>query len=374
MGHNAGDQGAAPRDSSTAGASDAHLRPQLALVDDPLFDEHWSARAFGHPERPERLTASRAGLSSLELGHPNSRVLRLPTRDATPDELSLVHEAEYVEALDTVRGQDGYFDADTYYGARSVPAALRAAGGALELVDTLVRGDVRHGLALLRPPGHHARPSGAMGFCLVNNAALAAARALALGVRRVAIVDYDVHHGNGTEEIFYADPRVLYVSLHQYPFYPGTGAAGDAGEGEGRGYNVNVPLSAGATPDVYREAFDAVVTPVVSEYAPELLLISAGYDAHQRDPLGGMHLDDASYAEMTRSLLRAAGAAPVGVLLEGGYDLRALQGAVAATGAALLGTAPEEPSIADVPARPLDPRHAADIERVRHAQRAYRRL
>jgi acetoin utilization deacetylase AcuC-like enzyme len=344
------------------------------LVDDPLFDEHWSARAHGHPERPERLTATRAGLSSLVHGDLNSRVQRLPTRDATPDELSLVHEAEYVEALDTVRGQDGYFDADTYYGAHSVPAALRAAGGALELADTLVRGECRQGLALLRPPGHHARPSGAMGFCLVNNAALAAARALSLGLRRVAIVDFDVHHGNGTEEIFYADPRVLYVSLHQYPFYPGTGAAGDAGEGEGRGYNVNVPLSAGATPDVYREAFDAVVTPVVSEYAPELLLVSAGYDAHQRDPLGGMLLDDASYFEMTRALARAAGGAPVGVLLEGGYDLQALQGAVAATGAALLEAAPPAPSIPPGPPRSLDPRHVEDIARARRAQLLYRRL
>jgi acetoin utilization deacetylase AcuC-like enzyme len=356
------------------GAFDEHELTSFALVDDPLFDEHWSTGAYGHPERPERLVASRQGLSKLELEQPPSRVQRLPPRDATLDELELVHEAEYVQEFQTVAGREGYFDSDTYYGARSVAAALRAAGGALELVDTLVRGDVSRGLALLRPPGHHARPSGAMGFCLVNNAALAAARALSLGVRRVAIVDWDVHHGNGTEEIFYADPRVLYVSLHQYPFYPGTGAASDAGQGEGRGYNVNVPLSAGATPEVYREAFDAVVAPIVSEYAPEVLLVSAGYDAHQRDPLGGMRLDDASYADMTRTLLRAAGNASVGVLLEGGYDLQALRGAVAATGAALLEPAARVQSPSLPPPAPISPSHRAEVERARRAQLPHWRI
>ncbi len=372
MGDNAGGETKPGRDDTvrTSGA-EPDVGHRVALVDDPLFDEHWAPEYRGHPERPERLQATRAGLS--DLGSERAPLLaQLRGRDASLDELVLVHEPRYVEALDAAAGLSGHFDEDTYYAPRSVAAARRAAGGAMELVDTLMRGEVRRGLALLRPPGHHARPSGAMGFCLINNAALAAAAALARGARRVVVVDWDVHHGNGTEEAFYSDPRVLYLSLHQSPLYPGTGAVGDVGAGEGRGFNVNLPLSPGATPDVYRAAFDSVVLPILAEYAPDLLLISAGYDAHERDPLGSMKLTDESYGDMTRSLITALPNVPVGVLLEGGYDLHALQGAVTSTCDALMSGRPDvSPSAGHAAPIPLDTVHAAELERIRRTQRGY---
>lgn len=256
-------------------------------------------------------------------------------REAEPAELALVHEPAYVEDLLRHAGQSGFFDADTYYSEGSISAALGAAGGAITLIEALWRRGGR-ALALPRPPGHHARPGAAMGFCLVNHVALAAARALALGAERVAIVDWDVHHGNGTEEIFYDDPRVLYVSLHERPLYPGTGALTDVGSGEGRGFTVNVPLSAGADNAVYAEAFRRIVEPVLAEFRPEVLLVSAGFDAHQRDPLAHMGLDHRAYADMTRRLLGVAPGVPFAVFLEGGYDLTGLETSLAATARVLL--------------------------------------
>lgn len=300
------------------------MNPRIVLVDDDLFDKHHAPGP--HPERPERLQAARAALSAFtHVGTPE----RLAARDASLDELSRVHTPEYLEYLDQVAGQPGAFDADTYRSEYSVQAALRAAGGALAITDALLGGEARLGLGLLRPPGHHARPASAMGFCLVNNVAVAAKHALHRGAERVAIIDWDVHHGNGTEEMFYSDPQVLYVSLHQYPFYPGTGDANDVGSGEGRGYNVNVPLSAGATPAVYASAFERIVAPIVESYAPDITFVSAGFDAHRADPLAGMNLDADSYATMVRSLLAALGHVTqtprLALLLEGGYALRALE-------------------------------------------------
>jgi acetoin utilization deacetylase AcuC-like enzyme len=229
-------------------------------------------------------------------------------------------------------------DADTFHAPESIAAAKRAAGAAVELVDGLLNGDARWGLALMRPPGHHARPGNAMGFCLLNNVAVAAAHARSKGLERVAIIDFDVHHGNGTQEIFYDDPSVLYVSLHQFPYYPGTGAAAEIGVGAGRGYTVNVPLSAGAGDAVYVAAFERLLTPIVEQYRPDLLLVSAGFDAHERDPLGGMALTDAGYFAIARSLLTGLHAeTPLGLVLEGGYDLSGLESAVASTVDALAG-------------------------------------
>ncbi|HWZ88411.1 MAG TPA: histone deacetylase, partial [Polyangiaceae bacterium] len=208
-------------------------RRTLALIDDPLFTEHRAPA--GHPERAERLHAARAAVARAEL---ELQRVDLVARAATNDELVRVHSERYLHELDQVAGRSGYFDADTYYSEASVDAARTASGAALVLTDFLLEGHAQFGVALLRPPGHHARPDGAMGFCLLNNVAVAAAHARARGVERVAIVDFDVHHGNGTQEIFYADPAVLYVSLHQFPFYPGTGAAEETGRGDGRGYTV----------------------------------------------------------------------------------------------------------------------------------------
>ena len=217
------------------------MQPAFVLVDDHLFDAHRSDSV--HPERPERLRSIRQALATFSAPLVGTT---LPARDATHDELLRVHTESYITKLDQAAGLRGHFDEDTYYSPTSVAAARRAAGGAVALSDSLVAGDAKLGFALVRPPGHHATPDGAMGFCMLNNAAVAAAQARALGLTRIAIVDWDVHHGNGTEEIFYADPHVLYVSLHQSPCYPGTGEATECGLGDGKGFNVNVPLSANA--------------------------------------------------------------------------------------------------------------------------------
>jgi acetoin utilization deacetylase AcuC-like enzyme len=347
----------------------------IVLVDDPLFLEHRApGRGMGsaspmddHPERPDRLRAARAAVERAVLSSP-TRVIRLEARDASEDELARVHTEGYVHTLGKIAGRQGYLDPDTYFGPASYAAAIRAAGGAVALVEALLGGQGRFGLALVRPPGHHARPDTAMGFCLLNNVAIAAAHARARGAERVAIVDWDVHHGNGTQEMFYRDPSVLYVSLHQWPFYPGTGAADEVGAGDGTGFTVNVPLSAGADDAVYRAAFERVVAPVLSEFDPDLLLVSAGFDAHVRDPLASMRVTAGGYAAMMRSLAAALPRGPagrLGIVLEGGYDLDGLRDSLEAVLRAL------EPAEAAGKDRPEEPKeigsHAADLARAADA-------
>jgi acetoin utilization deacetylase AcuC-like enzyme len=292
----------------------------------------------------------------------------LSPRDATNDELGRVHEPRYVEELSRIAGRRGYLDADTYYAPASYAAALRAAGGSVAMVDALLAGQTTYGVALVRPPGHHARPGTAMGFCLLNNVAVAAAHARANGCERVAIVDWDVHHGNGTQEMFYSDPSVLYLSVHQWPLYPGTGARGEVGTGDGVGATVNIPLSPGAGDAAYLAAMDRVVTPALAAFAPDLLLVSAGYDAHERDPLAAMRLTSAGYGEMTRRLLAAMPggfAGRVGIVLEGGYDLTALRDSLDATIAALEATAPVDET---PPPAFLDARHDAELRLAEEAR------
>jgi acetoin utilization deacetylase AcuC-like enzyme len=298
---------------------------ELAIVDDQSFDAHRAP--FAHPERPERLAAARAALAAAAV--PTRRV---DVRRATRAELERVHATEYLDRLERLAGTRGELDADTYLAPGSVDAALRAAGGAVELVRDLMATGGR-GVALLRPPGHHAKRERAMGFCLLNNIAVAAAEALARGMQRVAIVDWDVHHGNGTQDTFFEDPRVLFVSLHQWPFYPGTGGVYETGAGDGAGYNVNVPLSAGSGPNEYAAAFERLVLPVVESYAPEMILVSAGFDAHLDDPLANMNLDAQAYATMTMQLAAIAdktAGGKMGLFLEGGYDIAALQSSLTA--------------------------------------------
>jgi acetoin utilization deacetylase AcuC-like enzyme len=310
---------------------------EILVVDDALFDEH---RSRGHhPERPERLAAARAALDRCAAEGLPAR--RIPTRDATTEELARVHDLAYLDALARMRGHYASLDPDTYLAPSSVDAAIRAAGASIALVDALLDAPENAagkapppGLALLRPPGHHATRSRGGGFCLLNNVAVAAASAFARGVGRVAIIDWDVHHGNGTQDIFWADPRVLYLSLHQFPYYPGTGSLRETGGGDAQGYTVNVPLSQGAGDTVYGEAFRQIVDPVLDAFAPELVLVSAGFDAHQRDPLADMCVTDSGYASMatvlTRAAMRNAGG-KIAFFLEGGYDLTALSSSLAAT-------------------------------------------
>jgi acetoin utilization deacetylase AcuC-like enzyme len=238
-----------------------------------------------------------------------------------------VHDEEYLRIMAETAGSAVAFDEDTYTSPETFEIALLAAGAAVEAVDRVIESRGNRAVALVRPPGHHAGRNQAMGFCFYNNVAVAAAQACALGISRVAIVDYDVHHGNGTEDIFADDPSVLYISLHQAPFYPGTGAVGDVGRGEGTGFTVNVPLEAGAVDEDYRLVFAEVVLPVLRRFDPGLVLVSAGFDAHERDPLAGMRLSSQAFAAMTSDLRSVADESCDGRLVlvtEGGYDLRAL--------------------------------------------------
>ena len=302
---------------------------RLWLVDDLRFDRH---QPLGHhPERPERLAAARAGVNEAQ-NQAQLRFEKLEARSATDEELARVHGARYLDELAKVRGQRAYLDADTYVCPESIDIARLAAGSLAAMVEAMVTGPIRKGVALLRPPGHHARPCRAMGFCLLNHVAVAAAHALTLGLERVAIVDWDVHHGNGTQEMFWRTPSVLYVSTHQFPFYPGTGDVDEVGDGEGKGYTVNIPLAAGGTDAVYADAFERVVIPVLASYAPQLVLVSAGFDAALRDPLAQMELSSGAFAWMAREVARVCDESAAGrmaLVLEGGYDLVALRSGLA---------------------------------------------
>jgi acetoin utilization deacetylase AcuC-like enzyme len=263
--------------------------------------------------------------------------------------LELVHPPAYVAAIERVSASGGgYLDLDTVMSSESFVAALHAAGGATRMVDLLLDGAAPCAFSAHRPPGHHATRTRAMGFCLFNNMAVAARYALDIrGLKRVMIVDWDVHHGNGTNDIFHASDQVLFLSIHQHPLYPGTGPASDVGSGQGRGFTVNLPVRPGSDDRLFCSLVDHVAVPLAAAFRPELLLISAGYDAHRDDPLGECALTEDGYAEMTRSIRRIGQEldAPVGCVLEGGYALGALARSVSATLAAL-----NQPSLPPPPA------------------------
>jgi len=308
----------------------------VGYVYDPLYLEHG---APGHPETPARLQAI---MSHLETSGLLAELVEIEARDASTADLELVHSHELIAR---VRGAaeegGGWLDLDTYVVPRSYDAALRSAGGVLAAVDAVLDGAVGSAFCLVRPPGHHATPTKAMGFCLFNNVSIAAAHALSRrGLERVAIVDFDVHHGNGTQDAFYADPRVLYFSTHQYPFYPGSGYWADTGEGPGEGTTVNVPLPRGCGDSEYLRAYREVCAPVVRRFRPQLLLVSAGFDAHFADPLAQMLLSTRGYYEIATLLRDLAGELCEGrivYVLEGGYDPTALAWSVRACIDALLG-------------------------------------
>ena len=292
----------------------------------------------GHPERADRIRAIEAELEARDwLGWEQIEAPR-----ATEEQLLRIHPREYVEQVREFSERGVPFDMDTPTSPGTYEAALRAAGGACALAEALISGGERTGFSCLRPPGHHAETARAMGFCLFANAAIAARHALdALGAERVLVVDWDVHHGNGTNALFHDSPEVLFVSMHQYPFWPGTGALTDVGEGAGEGYSINLPVPAGTGEAAFLSLLEHVVAPAARQYGPDLILISAGYDAHRDDPLASLVLETSSYGGMS-SCLRALGeelGAPVGALLEGGYDLRALAESVPETMAALAGDA-----------------------------------
>jgi len=311
--------------------------PEVVVYFDPLFEEHKTG--YGHPERPERLPVAMKALTESGL---LDKVQVISPRDATPKEIELVHSEKYVEQVRTVSlAGGGNLDMDTAVSSATYDAALKAAGALLESVDWCLEGESRRTFCMVRPPGHHALPSRGMGFCIFNNVAIGARYATARkGLKRVMIVDWDAHHGNGTQEVFYEDPSVLYISLHQYPHYPGTGWVDETGKGKGAGSTINFPFPAGTGEAQYLEAFERVVVPAGRKFEPELVMISAGYDSHVGDLLCSMRLTDSSYRKMTDSLVTFAEDCCSGrliVTLEGGYNLNAQARSVVQTVAGLAG-------------------------------------
>ena len=309
-----------------------------------------------HPEQPARMVAiERELLARGYLGY--ERVSSPAVERAV---LEAVHPARHVELIERLAARGGArIDADTVVSAGSFIAARHACGGAVSLVDRLLAGSASTGFSIHRPPGHHAGAAQAMGFCLFNSVAVAAQHALdAHGLERVMIIDWDVHHGNGTNDIFHAEPRVLFSSIHQFPLYPGTGPASDVGSGDGRGFTVNLPVAPGSGDREFRSLIDHVVVPLARSYAPQLLLISAGFDAHADDPLAECRVTDGGFAEMARSLRAVAVqlGVPVGAVLEGGYALDALARSVAATMEVLGGVSSADGAVgvADVSGQALE--------------------
>jgi len=297
----------------------------------------------GHPERVSRGEVLLSVAADLRAAGADT----VEPRRVTDDELLQVHDGDYLTLLRETAGRAVALDPDTFTSPESYEVARLAAGAAAGAVDAVLEGDPgTRALALVRPPGHHAERGRAMGFCLFNNVAVAAAHARARGLTRVAIVDYDVHHGNGTQHAFYDDPHVLFISSHQFPYYPGTGVASETGRGEGKGFTVNLPLAAGATDADYERVFGEVAWPVLRQFAPQLILISAGFDAHADDPLGGMRLSAAEFVRLTAAVGTIADECCDGgvvALTEGGYALKALADCTRAVGLALGGDAPDVP-------------------------------
>jgi acetoin utilization deacetylase AcuC-like enzyme len=293
----------------------------VLIVHSDRFVEHQTPP--GHPERPERAEAMDAVAASWR----DRGTEIVAPRAATTEQLARVHDPRHLRRISDTALKSQQLDPDTYTSPESHEIALLAAGAAIDAVERVMAASHHTAVAMVRPPGHHAERDRAMGFCLFNNVAVAAAHARAEGAAKVAIVDYDVHHGNGTQHIFEADPAVLYISTHQFPYYPGTGAVDETGLEAGRGFTVNVPLEVGAVDEDYQVAFAQIVVPVLRQFEPDLILVSAGFDAHERDPLGGMRLSTAAFAAMTRDLRAVAEECCRGRIVsvtEGGYDLQAL--------------------------------------------------
>ncbi len=298
--------------------------PEVGIVLDRLYAEH--DNGMGHPESRERVLAI---VDMLRYTNLFEEVIHIKARNATKEEIMLVHEPRYYETIARTKGKPRVFlDADTSTCALSFDAAVRAVGGILSAIDSILRGEVSRALPIVRPPGHHAEAGRAMGFCLFNNIAVGAAYLTRIeGLKRVLVMDWDLHHGNGTQHIFYDKSEVLYFSVHQYPYYPGTGGLAEIGEGQGKGYNVNVPLSSGMGDNEYIRIFEEILSPVIDQYEPQFILVSAGFDTYFDDPLGGMKVTPQGFSKMTRFLTDAADKhcqSNIVFILEGGYNLDGL--------------------------------------------------
>ncbi len=299
----------------------------IGIVSDPVFMKHDTGGY--HPESPLRIQY----LHTLFAPKNDPQILLLDPVPATIEDIALNHGRAYIDMISRTALSNASvdLDPDTVCCPESYHTALLAAGSLVELTRMALEGEIQTGLACVRPPGHHARKNDAMGFCIFNNIAIAASRAIeSFGVEKVAIIDFDVHHGNGTQESFYARDDVLYFSTHQYPFYPGTGAVSDTGSGEGKGYTVNCPMQGGKNDGHYAAVYRYILKPVIEAFEPELILVSAGFDAHAMDPIGGMQLSSRGFADITSTIQDSAHevGAPVVYALEGGYNLNALKESV----------------------------------------------
>ncbi len=298
---------------------------ETLLLTDPLFLQHNPGK--GHPESPARLQRVLGVLTRTPV---RGAVMASP-RSATAAELAAVHTPELLAYLERLSGHPAQIDPDTQVSPDSVDAARLAAGASVQAVEEVMKGRARNAFALVRPPGHHAEPDRAMGFCLFNNVAVAAEAGRRLGAERVLILDWDVHHGNGTQAAFYGRRDVMYQSVHQYPYYPGTGAAHEVGVGEGEGYTLNVGLPGGNSDADYGMLFEELFLPVAEAYRPQLILVSAGFDPHHDDPIGGMEVTERGFAAMCASMRALAERVCDGklvLLLEGGYSLEGLSQSV----------------------------------------------
>ena len=307
------------------------MASRTAILADPIYKEHWTGE--GHPERPARFDAV---LHALEREGAVKDAVRIPARPATEDEIALCHGRKYIEIArrDVARGPGMLSTGDTVISPRSFDVALQAVGGVLNAVDAVFARKARNAFCVVRPPGHHATADRGMGFCLFNNVAIAARHAQKkYGIDRALIVDWDVHHGNGTQDIFYSDGSVFYFSTHQSPWYPGTGDADETGEGKGKGTTLNCPASAGSGRKEILGAFQGKLRPAMRDFKPDLVLISAGFDSRLGDPLGQFTLSDADFADLTQVTLELADHYAGGRLvsvLEGGYSLSGLGSGAAA--------------------------------------------
>jgi acetoin utilization deacetylase AcuC-like enzyme len=303
---------------------------------DPIFLKHDQP---GHPENAKRLESIIFGLQEKGL---LEKVKHINSCSAEIDEIAICHKKEYVEYVkEFCEKGGGYFDPDTYSNQHSFTAAATAIGSSIDLVKAVIEGELKNGFALLRPPGHHALANRSMGFCLFGNIAIAAKVALTQsGVGKIAIVDFDVHHGNGTQALVGDDPNILFISSHQYPFYPGTGSIREIGDGEAEGTIVNIPLQAGVGDNGFKSVYKKIVIPSLERFKPELILVSAGYDAHWEDPLANLNLSLTGYNWISRELIKSAEKicnSKIVFFLEGGYNLQVLSDGVANTIRGLLG-------------------------------------
>jgi acetoin utilization deacetylase AcuC-like enzyme len=314
-----------------------------AIISGPIYQTHQTGR---HPESATRVEALQSMVNQL-LAEPGGHLTRLEPVRAELEQIATVHDLGYITALKQFCEEGGGpLDINTTASRRSFEVALYAAGGLLHGVQAVLQGEVTNAFALVRPPGHHAVEGGALGFCLFNNIAIAARYLLDVHkLERIMIVDWDVHHGNGTQDAFYNDPRVLFFSSHQAHIYPGTGALGETGSEKGAGYNVNLPLPGGSGDAVMEHAFEVLIEPLATRFKPEFILVSAGYDGHWRDPLANLSLSTKGYAQMTRRVTQIADTfcrGRVALTLEGGYDLQALTSSVRATLRILAGATLED--------------------------------